>query len=129
MRYRLAVLMLLMLLAMLPVMNVLSAPAPKPAYAILAIGPSPAPTPKWTDEEYRKSQKKAQTDSSFLSRVMKDPEVRKLPLIASKKDPYKWQGKLISSCLHYRRLLDFVKWASLRFSRASPGTEHHGAEL
>jgi hypothetical protein len=39
------------------------------------------------------------------------------------------QGKLISSCLHYRRLLDFVKWASLRFSRASPGTEHHGAEL
>lgn len=90
MRYHVAVLMLLLLLVVLPVIDVLAVPAPDPS-AILAIGPSP--DPKVTDEEYRKGQREAQTDITVFQRVLRDPDVKRLPLIARMKDPSVWLAR------------------------------------
>lgn len=90
MRYRLAVLTLVLLLAMLPMMNSLAAPAPYPS-AVLAIGPSP--DLKVTDEEYRKGQKEAQTCDVMALRVFHDPEIQKMPSITLRSDPLPWIAK------------------------------------
>ncbi len=86
MRYRLAA---LMLLAVLPLMNVLAAPAPKP-YAIEDIGPPPKGK---TADQYCKRQIEGLISHAILSMVWNDPEVRKLPSIASMKDPRPWLAK------------------------------------
>jgi hypothetical protein len=88
MRYRLAVLMLFMLLAMLPVMYLPAAPAPEPANAILDIG---AP-PKWmAADEYCKDVIYRLTDPDcFLWHVGVDTEVSKLPSIAPLKKASPW---------------------------------------
>lgn len=86
MRYRLAA---LMLLAVLPLMNVLAAPAPEP-YAILDIGPPPKGE---TAEQYRDRLIGAQTFHGTLATWWSDPEVRKLPSIARFKDARPWMAK------------------------------------
>ncbi len=87
MRTRFAV---LMLFAVLPVMNVLAAPAPDP-YAILDIGPPP----KGMDaEQYRKMQIDCLTFAhGRLFFVWRDPEVSKLPSVAALKDARPWLSK------------------------------------
>ncbi len=89
MRYRLAVLMLLLLLAMLLVMDVLAAPAPDP-YGMLDIGPPPKGK---TAQEYLKDQIEFKTHQLILSAVCSDPGVRKLPSVASMKDARPWLAK------------------------------------
>src|SRR5579875_3373090 len=86
MRYRLAVLMLLMLLVMLPLMNVLAAPASDP-YGILDIAPPPQYK---TVEKHLKDQIEFTTYCAVLNMVRSYPEVEKLPLVASMKDPRPW---------------------------------------
>lgn len=86
MRTRFAV---LMLFAVLPVMNVLGAPAPDP-YAILDLGPPPKGE---TWEQYRKRLIGAQTHHFSLTQVWSDPEVKKLPSVARFKDPRPWMAK------------------------------------
>lgn len=86
MRYRLAV---LMLLAALPVMNVLAAPAPDPS-AILDIGPPPKGE---TAEQHRKEQIDGLTCHVMLSMAWSDPEVKKLPSITPMKDARPWLAK------------------------------------
>lgn len=86
MRYRLAA---LMLLAVLPLMNVLAAPAPDPS-GILDIGPPPKGE---TAEQYRKRMIEAQTGRISLCDWMSDPEVKKLPSVARFKDPRPWLAK------------------------------------
>lgn len=86
MRYRLAA---LMLLAVLPLMNVLAAPAPEP-YAILDIGPPPKGE---TAEQYRKRQIEAPTSPHGLSMWWSDAGVRKLPSVAAMKDARPWMAK------------------------------------
>jgi hypothetical protein len=87
MRYHFAV---LMLIAVLPVMNVLAAPAPDP-YAILDIGPPP----KGMDaEQYRKMQIDCLTfPHGRLFHVWRDPEVSKMPSVATFKDARPWLSK------------------------------------
>jgi hypothetical protein len=90
MRHRLA---LLMLFAVLPVLNVLAAPAPEP-YAILEIEPPPKEgalefTGK-TPEEYRKERIDGILMAPYgyyVIEIFRDPEVQKLPSIAARKDP------------------------------------------
>lgn len=90
MRYRLAVLILLALLSM---MNVLAAPAPEPAHAILDIGPSPK---DMTAEEHCKDLIDRLTNPrGFIWCVGFRPEVSKLPSIARLKDAYPWLAKNI----------------------------------
>lgn len=86
MRYRLTVLMMILLF---PVMNLLAAPVPDPS-AILDIGPPPKGE---TAEEYRKRIIGAQSSDSMWCNVLSDPAVKKLPSIASKKDPCPWLEK------------------------------------
>lgn len=80
----------LLLFTVLPAINVLAAPVPAPS-AILAIGPPP--DPKQTEEDYRKNQREGQTGGIMLARVLSDPTVEKLPLIARMKDPCEWLAK------------------------------------
>ncbi|HEY7427358.1 MAG TPA: hypothetical protein VH682_24200 [Gemmataceae bacterium] len=92
MRYRLAV---LMLLAMLSKTHVLAAPVPNPApdpYAILEIGPPPE---GWTAEQNLNNQIKFMTALDILDKVHSNPEVKKLPLVASMKlkDISPWLAK------------------------------------
>lgn len=89
MRYRLAVLMLLMLLAVLPMMDVLAAPAPDP-YAILDIGPPPKGK---TAVQYLKDHIALQTHLDTLNTVCSYPEVKKLPTISALKDGRPWLAK------------------------------------
>ena len=95
MRYGITVLMLLLLLVvlmlhtMLPVTNVLAAPAPDP-YGILDIGPPPKYR---TAEHHLRFQIEYKTSRYMLSTVCSYPEVMKLPLIASMKDPWPWLAK------------------------------------
>lgn len=86
MPYRLAA---LLLLAVLPMMHLLAAPAPDPS-AILDIGPPPK---EETAEQYRKRLIEAQTCHLTLCRWMTDPEVMKLPLVSTMKDPRPWLAK------------------------------------
>ncbi|MHB1425881.1 MAG: hypothetical protein ACYC3I_22175 [Gemmataceae bacterium] len=86
MRSRLAV---LMLLAVLPPMSVLAAPAPDPS-AILDIGPPPKGE---TAEQYRKRLIQDQTGRISLCDWWSDPEVKKLPSVARFKDPRPWLAK------------------------------------
>lgn len=94
MRYRLAA---LMLFAVLPVIDVLAAPAPEP-YAILEIEPAPKEgslefTGK-TPDQYRKERMEGLTyPHCFPLYVWRDPEVRKLPSVAALKDPRYWLSK------------------------------------
>lgn len=83
MRYRVAA---LFLFAMLPVLNVLAAPAPDPS-AIVDIGPPPKGE---TAEQYRKRQSESQTCHFMLCRWWSDPEVKKLPSVAAMKDARPW---------------------------------------
>jgi hypothetical protein len=93
MRYSLAVLMMLMLLAMLPVMYLPAAPAPEPAYAILHIGPPPK---RMTADEYYKDTIYRLTDPGcFLWHVGVDTEVSKLPSVAPLKKASPWLAKNI----------------------------------
>ncbi len=117
MRYCLAA---LLLLAVLPAMNVLAAPAPEPS-AILDIGPPPKEKrppnlsskrrkttlfddesakdslrrPKErTAEEHRQMRIDSLTDPYvYLTDICRDPEVRKLPPVAALKDPRNWFSK------------------------------------
>jgi hypothetical protein len=90
MRYRLIVLMLPMLLAMLQVMNALAAPAPDP-YAILDIGPPPKGE---SADVYRKKRIDSLTYAhGLVLMVWSDPEVRKLPSVAALKDARYWLSK------------------------------------
>ena len=89
MRYRLAVLMLLMLLVVLPMMNVLAAPAPDPS-AILDIGPPPK---GMTAEQHRKQWIEGQTFHGTLGPWWTDPEVKKLPSVARLEDARPWLAK------------------------------------
>ncbi len=87
MHYRVAA---LMLLAVLPGMNVLAAPAPAP-FAILDIGPPPKGV---TAEQYRKAQIDCLTyPYGMLSMAWCDPEVRMLPSVAPLKDARPWLVK------------------------------------
>lgn len=86
MRYRLAA---LSLFVVLPVMNVLAAPAPDPS-AILDIGPPPKGE---TAEQYRKRLIEGQTFHGTLCKWWSDPEVRKLRVIAPMEDPRPWLAK------------------------------------
>ncbi len=94
MRHRLA---LLMLIALLPVLDVLAAPAPEP-YAILEIEPVPE---EWdlefsgkTPDEFRKERMERLTyPHGYPLYVWRDPEVRKLPSVATLKDPRYWLAK------------------------------------
>ena len=80
MRYRLAV---LMLFAVLPVMNVLAAPAPAPS-AVLDIEPPPK---GWSMEKHLESEIGHLTAPYGMPfTVWLDPEIRKLPSVAAKKD-------------------------------------------
>lgn len=79
----------LLLFAVMPVMNVLAAPAPDP-YAILDIGPPPK---EETAEEYRKRLIEGQTFHGTLCTWWTDPEVRKLPSVARFKDARPWLVK------------------------------------
>lgn len=86
MRYRLAA---LSLFVVLPVMNVLAAPAPDPS-AILDIGPPPKGE---TAEQYRKRLIEGQTFHGTLCTWWTDPEVRKLSSVARFKDARPWLAK------------------------------------
>lgn len=86
MRYRIAA---LMLFTALPLVNVMAAPAPDPS-AILDIGPPPKGE---TAEQYRKRMIEAQTGRITLCLWMSDTELRKLPVIATMKDPRPWLAK------------------------------------
>lgn len=88
MRYRLGVLMLFILFALLPVMNVLAAPAPEP-YAILDLPPPPKGV---SLEQYLRDQIRGTTFRGTLNRTLTD-EVRKLPSVASREDPRPWLAK------------------------------------
>lgn len=106
MRYRLVVLMLLMLLlglpviylpaasgpelpAMLSAINLPAAPAPDP-YAILDIGQPPKYR---TAEQHLKFQIEFNTSNEILNTVFYYPEVKKLPSVASRKDARPWLAK------------------------------------
>jgi hypothetical protein len=86
MRYRLAA---LMLVAVLPVMGVLAAPAPDP-WALLDIGPPPKGK---TAEQHLKDQIEFKTDLDTLNTVCSYPEVKKLTSVASMKDARPWLAK------------------------------------
>jgi hypothetical protein len=86
MRYHLAA---LMLIAVLPGMNVPAAPAPDP-YGILDIGPPPKGK---TAEQYLKFQIERKTSLDILNDVCSDPEVKKLPSVASMEDACPWLAK------------------------------------
>lgn len=86
MRFRLAV---LSLFVVLPVLNVLAAPAPAP-YAILDIGPPPKGE---TAEQYRKDQIEAQTSPSGLSGWWSELKAEKLTCITRLEDPRPWLAK------------------------------------
>jgi hypothetical protein len=94
MRYGLAA---LMLFALLPLLDVLAAPAPEP-YAILEIEAPPKEgalefTGK-TPDEYRKERMEGLTyPHCFPLYVWRDPEVSKLPSVAAFKDPRYWLSK------------------------------------
>jgi hypothetical protein len=106
MRYRLAVSMLLMLLlglpaiylpaasgpelpAMLSAINLPAAPAPDPL-GILDIGQPPKYR---TAEQHLKFEIEFNTSQDILNKVSSDPEVRKLPSVASIKDARPWLAK------------------------------------
>lgn len=84
MRYRLIVLVLLMLLVVLPVMNILAAPVPAPS-AILEIE---APPKDWSMEKHLDYVigENLTCPYSMPFTVWLDPEIRKLPTVAAKKD-------------------------------------------
>jgi len=87
MRYRLAA---LMLFAVLPMMNVLAAPAPDP-YAILEIEKPPK---GMTVEEHRKNEiHRLTSPHGFWNEIWCDPAVRKLPSVAPLKDARPWLTK------------------------------------
>ncbi|HEY7425667.1 MAG TPA: hypothetical protein VH682_15660 [Gemmataceae bacterium] len=87
MRCRLAI---LTLIAALPGINVLAAPAPDP-WAILDIGP---PEKGETVEEHRNREIEVFTCHGVIVReVWQDPELRKLPSAAALKDPISWLEK------------------------------------
>jgi hypothetical protein len=84
MRYRLAA---LLLFAVLPVLNVLAAPAPDPS-AILEIEPPPKGT---SPEKHRKDFIRGLTNPHiFLNDVWCDSEVRNFPMVARFKDARPW---------------------------------------
>jgi hypothetical protein len=90
MRYRLVV---LMLFVVLPMMNVLAAPAPEPAHAILDIGPPPK---DMTAEEYcRDVIYRLTNPRGFIWYTASDPKVSKLPSVARLKDAPSWLVKNI----------------------------------
>lgn len=85
MRYRLAA---LTLFVVLPVMNVLAAPAPDP-YAILDIGPPPKGQ---TAEEYCKWHIDSLPNLCGYH-ARHDPEMKKLPSVTQEKAPWLWLEK------------------------------------
>jgi hypothetical protein len=87
MRYRLIV---LSLFAILPLMNVLAAPAP-PISGILDIAPPPK---GWSAEKHREMAISNLIDG-MSGYVWADPEVRKLKSVADRKDDYPWLMKNI----------------------------------
>lgn len=92
MRYRLAVLMLLMLLVVLPMMNVLAAPAPDPS-AILDIGP---PSKEWGLEKHCQNEiDNMSSPDGMLMNVWCNPKVRKLPSVSRFKDACPWLAQNI----------------------------------
>ena len=84
MRYRLSVLMLLMLLTVLAVKNVLAAPAPAPS-AVLQIE---LPPKDWSMEKHLEYiiDQNLTCPHSMPFAVWLDPEIRKLPSVAARKD-------------------------------------------
>jgi hypothetical protein len=89
MRYRFVI---LILFAALPMMQLFAAPAPDPS-AILELGLTP---PKgWSVEQYLNEQIKLMTSLVILDKVCSDPEVKKLPSVASMKDARSWLAKNI----------------------------------
>lgn len=89
MRYPFVVLMLLLLLAVLPVMNLPAAPAPDP-FGILDIAPPPKDK---TAEQHLKSEIDFNTHPDCLRTVCLDPKVKKLASVASMKDARPWLAK------------------------------------
>lgn len=84
MRYRLAT---LTLLAMLPIMHLMAAPAPDPS-AVLDIGP---PRKGWSLEKHCKTEiGHMNFGHGMLNDVWCNPEVRKLPSVARFKDARPW---------------------------------------
>lgn len=79
----------LVLLVVLPVINVRAAPVPDPS-AVLALAPPPK---RETPEQFYKDQREGQTSIIMLGRVLSDPEVSKLPLIARMNDPCSWLAR------------------------------------
>jgi hypothetical protein len=88
MRYCLAA---LVLFAVLPVMNVLAAPAPDPS-AILYIGPPPK---GWSLEQHLDSEIRDHLIDPYghLFAVWLDPEIRRLPSVAALKDARSWLSR------------------------------------
>jgi hypothetical protein len=88
MRYRIAVLMPLMLFLMLPLMKALSAPVPDPS-ALLDIGPPPN---GWNMEKHLESEIGNHLTSPYgrLFDVWLDPEIRRLSSVAALKDSRAW---------------------------------------
>jgi hypothetical protein len=92
MRYRFAV---LMLIAVLSMMNVLAAPAPEPAHAILDIGPPPK---GMTEEEHcRDVIYRLTNPRGFIWYTASDPKVSKLPSVVRLKDAPSWLTKNIKA--------------------------------
>src|SRR5579871_2723111 len=87
MRIRLAA---LLILAFLPLINVIAAPAPDPS-AILDVGPPPK---EQAVEDHRKAEIGRLTLAhGMLFNVWRDPDVSKLPSVAPLKDARSWLAK------------------------------------
>lgn len=87
MRYRVVVLMLLLLLVGTPIIYLPAAPAPEPVHGILDIGPPPKGK---TAEEHLKFQMQSKTDGFTWYGVTQDPEVMNLPSVAPLEDARPW---------------------------------------
>lgn len=71
---------------MLLALRLLAAPVPAPS-GILDVGPPPK---GWTAEQYINEQIKFKSSPQILNKVCSDPEVKKLPLVATVKDARPW---------------------------------------
>lgn len=102
---------LLMLFAVLPVLNLLAAPAPDP-YAILDVGPPPKGEKA---EAYRKRLIEGMTVYCTLNDLWNDPEVRKLPSVAPMNDARPWLAKNLRVTEEDRgRRIRLMFWAGTR---------------
>lgn len=90
MRYRLAVLMLLMLFSALPMLNVLAAPAPAP-WVILDLGPPPKD--ETLDKHLDHEIDLLTSPEDYLFFVWIDPEIPKLPSVAALKNGRPWLAR------------------------------------